>query len=148
MTGINVDSPSVQSDLENLQSTMARMGSQSASCKTWCITLVSAVLAFAADKQKPDAIFIVIIPIWLFFLLDSYYLARERIFRKLYDNFVEKLHAGNARTEDVFAIAIDRRARTTLRLTGQAILSVSVWPFYILVGVMLIVTRSLDLLVG
>ena len=142
MSGINIDSSSVQSYLENLQSTMARMSAQSASCKTWCITLVSALLAFAADKQKPDAVFISVIPIGLFFLLDSYYLGRERIFRMLYTDFVQKLHAGTARSEDVFVIAIDRRARALLRLTGQSILSVSVWPFYSLVSVMLIVARS------
>ncbi|WP_414544018.1 hypothetical protein [Nostoc sp. CCY0012] len=42
------DSNSVQSYLNILQGVIARMANNSASCKTWCISLVSAILVVLA----------------------------------------------------------------------------------------------------
>jgi hypothetical protein len=59
------------------------MASNSASCKAWCITLVSAILVIVADKGKPQHALITIIPTVLFLVLDTYYLAIE-MFRQSY----------------------------------------------------------------
>lgn len=53
MTNITYESPSVQSYLNILQSIINRMVANSSGCKTWCITLVSAVILIIADKGKP-----------------------------------------------------------------------------------------------
>jgi len=42
----------VQSHLTILQAVIQRMASNSASSKTWCVTLVSAILVIVADKGK------------------------------------------------------------------------------------------------
>lgn len=86
------DSTSVQSHLTILQNVIQRMASNSTACKTWCITLVSAVLVIVADKGKPDYAFISFLPIIVFAFLDAYYLTLERSFRVRYDDFVNKLH--------------------------------------------------------
>ena len=69
------DSPGVQAHLGISQSVIQRMASNSASCKAWCITLVSAILVIVADKGNPQYALIAIIPTALFLILDSYYLA-------------------------------------------------------------------------
>ncbi len=53
MTNITYESPSVQSYLNILQSIISRMAANSSGCKTWCITLVSAIIPIIADKGKP-----------------------------------------------------------------------------------------------
>ncbi len=88
------DSAAVQAHLNIAQSVIQRMAANSAACKTWCITLVSAILVIVADKGKPHYALIGVIPTILFLVLDSYYLALEKMLRHSYNNFIEKLHTG------------------------------------------------------
>lgn len=129
MTSVDLNSPAVQSHLTILQGVISRMASNSAGCKTWCITIVSALLVVVADKAKPDYVWIAAIPIALFFFLDTYYLAYERNFRELYNEFIRKLHDGTASVDDVFIVA---PARSTLQSTFAVMLSFSILPFYLL----------------
>ena len=88
------ESPAIQAHLGISQSVIQRMAANSASCKTWCIGLVSAILVVVADKNKADYVVIAMVPTGLFFVLDTYYLALERCFRASYNAFIETLHAG------------------------------------------------------
>lgn len=142
MNDLNYDSPSVQSYLAILQSVINRMASNSSSSKTWCITLVSAVLVIIADKEKPDYVMIAIVPIVIFLLLDSYYLSLEKQFRDLYINFIKKIHSGAATIEDVYILTPGGGVRKTTGAILIALTSFSIWPFYLLLGLMLIIIRS------
>lgn len=141
MDKVTFDSPSVQSYLTILQSVITRMATNSSSCKTWCVSLVSAIIVIVADKGKPDYVWISVIPIALFLLLDSYYLSLERQFRSVYNDFIRKLHFGSATVDDVFFVA----PRTGTGATSWAIIkaggSIATWPFYVLLAVMLVVVR-------
>lgn len=140
-SGVNFDSPSVQSYLTILQAVISRMASNSASCKTWCITLVSAIIVIIADKGKPNYVWISVVPIGLFCLLDSYYLAMERQFRDLYNEFIRKLHFGNATVEDVFYLAPRTGVPRTSKGIVWAFVSISVWPFYLLLALTLLIVK-------
>jgi len=59
------DSQAVQCHLNILQNIIQRMVSISASSKSWCITLVSAILVIVANKE-PDYAFIALIPVVFF----------------------------------------------------------------------------------
>lgn len=98
-------SPSVQAHLGILHSVIQRMASNSTSCKTWCITVVSAILVFVADKGQPIFAFIALIPTAPLLALDAYYLALEKAFRASYADFAKKLRSGIARTEGLYAVA-------------------------------------------
>jgi hypothetical protein len=102
---------------------------------------VSAIVVIIADKGKPHYVGISAVPIVLFLLLDSYYLSLERQFRVVYNDFIRKLHFGTATVEDVFYVA----PRGAIAVTSLNILkasgSISVWPFYALLAVMLLVVR-------
>lgn len=138
---VTFDSPSVQSYLAILQSVISRMANNSSSSKTWCVSLVSAIIVIVADKEKPDYVWISIIPIVLFLLLDSYYLALERQFRSVYNDFIRKLHFGTATVDDVFFVAPRAGTRATSVDILKAGGSIAVWPFYVLLATMLLVVR-------
>jgi hypothetical protein len=142
MTAVDHNSPATQSYLGILQGVISRMAANSASSKTWCIALVSAVVVIIADKEKPDFVWISIIPIVLFFFLDAYYLGLEQQVRELYNGFVRRLHAGEATLEDTFVVRPSEGLVDTLSATGSAAMSISVWPFYGLLGLMLIVIKA------
>ena len=141
MNTLNIESPAVQNYVTILQSVISRMASNSAACKIWCITLVSAILVIIADKGKPEYVWITVIPIVLFLFLDSYYLGLERFFRKVYNEFINKLHSNTATLNDVFTVSVDVGFKETIAFIFKALWSISVWPFYGLLGLMLIIIR-------
>ncbi len=140
MSTLNLDSPSVQSYLTILQGVITRMASNSASAKSWCVALVSAIVVIIADKGNPAYVWIALVPIVLFCFLDAYYLGLERLFRDVYNGFIRKLHGGTATIEDVFIIA-PGGIGAVLRSAAAATLSLSVWPFYGLLVVMLVLVK-------
>lgn len=135
-------SPSVQTHLGILQSVIQRMAGNSTSCKTWCITIVSAILVIVADKGKPNFAFIALIPTLLFLALDAYYLALEKAFRASYNDFVRKLHSGKACVEDLYAVAPKGNES---KHQIEALKSFSIWGFYVTLLILIELARSLVL---
>jgi hypothetical protein len=138
---VDLDSPAVQAYLTILQAVIARMASNSAGAKTWCIALVSAIIVVIADKAEPRYVFIALVPVGLFFLLDAYYLGLEKQFRHRYNDFIGKLHEGKAEVKDVFIVTSEEGLAGTMKAAFVACGSVSVWPFYVLLGLMLLAVR-------
>ena len=139
MENIPYDSPSVQGYLGILQSVISRMAFNCAGCKTWCVTIVSAMAVFILSKEKPNYVWIAIIPVFLFFLLDSYYLGLERQFRHIYNKFIKKLHSNNIKINDLYLLVLHTDYISSLSSTVKAFSSLSIWPFYSLIAIMLII---------
>lgn len=74
-----------QKHLEFAQGVINRMGQNSFLIKGWTVTLVSALFALAAKDSNPKFVIVAYFPTIVFWLLDSYYLYQERLFRKVYD---------------------------------------------------------------
>ncbi len=140
MVSFDENSPAVQSHMSILQSVINRMASNSSSAKTWCITLVSALLVVVADKGNHKLTLISFIPTVLFFILDSYYLALEIGFRKSYETFSKKLHTGSLTSSDLYTIAPES---VSFCPGLNAARSFSVWPFYALVSLMIVIVYRL-----
>ncbi len=133
------DSEPVRAHLDIQRSVIERMASNSASCKSWCITLVSAILVVVADKDKPQFAWIAVIPAVLFFALDGYYLALERAFRESYNRFLDKLHRGSVETRDLYSVA---PTGSILKHSLVALRSFSVWPMYLTLIVMIYLAKT------
>ena len=73
--------------LEMLQGIISRMAECSFKCKEFCILIVSGLLVvFATDINSNFYIlFACLVPLVVFWFLDSYYLTQERSFRKLFE---------------------------------------------------------------
>ena len=137
MSNIDIESGAVQSYLGILQGVINRMAANSAGCKTWCITLVSAIIVIIADKTNASYVWVSLVPISMFLFLDSYYLGLEQRFRESYNVFINKLHSGKVTIEDVYIIDPGGGIASTLCSTVKASLSLSIWPFYGLLVAML-----------
>ena len=144
VSNLTSESNSVQTYLNILQDIITRMASNSANCKTWCVTLVSAILVVVADKNKPNYVGISLIPLILFFLLDAYYLAQERSFRSIYNKFVENMHDGKAEIKDLFVIK-PILGSTVVKALSESSFSFSVLPFYLTLFVTAIIAHYLIL---
>lgn len=120
------ESDAVRTHLSILQAVIQRMAGNSASCKTWCITLVAAVLVLMTRTETVNYMPLAFIPAVLFLFLDTYYLALERAFRGSYNAFVGKLHKGEVALSDLYVVHQGRIARQFT----PSLLSFAIWPFY------------------
>ncbi len=141
MVQITINSPAVQSYLSILQGVINRMAANSSGCKTWCIALVSAIVVIIAGKEKPEYVWISIIPIFLFVFLDSYYLGLEKRFRDQYNKFIKKLHDDNATIDDIFIVTPEKGFWVFISTTFQSLVSLSIWPCYGLLAGMMFMVR-------
>ena len=71
--------------LEMLQGLITRMAGYGASFKSYCITVVTAVLGFAFTLHRPAVAALALLPLITFALVDAQYLRVERRFRGLFD---------------------------------------------------------------
>ena len=81
--------------LDLIQAVVNRMGSNSFKLKGWCVTLVTGVLFFssAVSEEKENLMWIALMPVFVFWILDGYFLWQERIFRRTYDIVRQKSEA-------------------------------------------------------
>lgn len=74
-----------------LQSAISRIASNAFLIKGWSVTLASALLSFAVKEGNPRLALVALVPIFIFWGLDGYFLGLERAFRRLYSDAIETL---------------------------------------------------------
>lgn len=122
--------------LKMIQGIIARMNTNSFQIKGWTITLVSALLALYANSGKVTYIFIAIIPVLIFWFLDSYYLQQERKFRALYNDIVNAANYGTDIKE--FEMSLDKYKACEYCIM-RSMISITILPLYLLLALGLIV---------
>lgn len=138
--GIDRDSPSVQTYVTMLQGVIARMGGNSASCKTWCVTLIAAIAALGVNAEEHGLVLVGVLPLLIFSLLDAYYMGLERDFRDKYNTFVDLIHQQQRSENELFQLKPPKGWWRRLGITAAAVGSASIMPFYGILGVALGVT--------
>ncbi len=68
-----------------IQSTINRMGQNSFLLKGGCITLIAALFALSTGSSNKSFALIAYLPLFLFWLMDAYYLSLERSYIQLYN---------------------------------------------------------------
>jgi len=80
--------------LEFIQAAINRMANSSFLLKGWAVTLTGGLLAVSFKELDRRYLLISLAVLGLFWLLDGYYLSRERNFVRLYDH-VRKIHSND-----------------------------------------------------
>lgn len=70
--------------LEMIQEVINRMASNSFTLKGWAVTLVAGIFALSGNVVDRIQYLIIFIPTITFWILDAFYLSRERSYRELY----------------------------------------------------------------
>ena len=78
--------------LEFIQMIISRLNQNSFQIKGWMITIVSGLLALAANSNNRFYILIAILPVSAFWGLDAFYLQEERKFRGLYSDVAKMVY--------------------------------------------------------
>jgi hypothetical protein len=120
------------SQLGMVQANIARIGNYGATIKNWCITLTTAVCGFALSIKSLGLIWLALLPIIVFALMDAEYLRVERQFRKTYDRIRNEDWA----TPPNFDVSPDTSADRGLI---AVLCSWSILSFYLPLGVAIVV---------
>lgn len=70
--------------LEMIQEVINRMASNSFTLKGWAVTLVAGIFALSGNVVDRIQYLMIFIPTITFWILDAFYLSRERSYRELY----------------------------------------------------------------
>ncbi len=128
--------------LSLLNDTISRMASNSASCKKWAITIVTALLAAdVVNKDITQYLWIAFIPIAFFYWLDSYYLYLEISFRNLQERFLDVVKGKKGMDDDAKKIEVfDFNYKVCDDgAMNKALSSNSTWPFYLILFLVILV---------
>lgn len=118
------------SHLPLIQGVINRMGNNSFLVKGWTVTLVAAIFALAATGSNQHFILIALIPIVVFWFLDSYYLKQEKLYRELYNDVIT-----DCTNVPAFTMKI---SKYTIGNIPRLMFTVSTGPFYFLLFFILI----------
>ena len=134
------NSDAVRAHLSILQAIIQRMAGNSASCKTWCITIVAAMLVLVTRTETTNYVPLAVVPALLFLFLDTRYLALERAFRGSYNTFVGKLHKGEVALSDLYVV---RPRGRIARQFARSLWSFAILPFYSALVIMIVLVWKL-----
>lgn len=120
--------------LEMIQAVIARLASNSFLLKGWSVTLASALLGYASSQQSSLLASLTLLPALVFWSLDAYYLAQERLHRELFERAREgksDLYAFDTLSLSFTAWLVAAARPTTCVLhgavAGLAVLLLSIW---------------------
>lgn len=114
-----------------IQGVINRMAANSFLVKGWTIALVAALLAIAADKITFSYLLIVLVPVLLFWGLDTYYLIQEKLYRELYSETAQKTSTDFNMNASGFKVKIPSFCKVAS--------SLSIGPFYAIIVFLLVV---------
>lgn len=131
-TDSSIEMEDVRLYLQMLQDIINRMAANSTNCKAWAITLFTATAALMIGVEEiRQWLWIILIPIALFYYLDAYYLGLENDFRDLETSFLKKLRAAEDCSSAVydfnFTHADEYKKWKNLK---KGLLSNATWPMY------------------
>jgi hypothetical protein len=121
------DNPAVMAHINLLQGIINRLANNSASCKTWCLTLVAALLSLAGSTHIAGIVTVALVPVVVFGFMDTMYLAQERAYRDLYARTVGAIRDRSYKLSNVF----DAGAPLTFPRFCYALASWSIFPVYL-----------------
>lgn len=115
-----------------LQENINRMSSNSSNCKSWMLTIVSAILALGVSNEGlQNWAHLAFLPAILFYLLDSFYLGVERRFISVENDFIEAVKKGKDEEELLFAFKKGGKCYTNFLNMIKALFSISTVLFYV-----------------
>lgn len=129
-------------EIDLIQNCINRMAQNSFMIKGWCITIVTALIAFL-DKNLNAYILgtIFVVPILAFWYLDSFFLLTERLYRKKYDWVIKNRLKSDKNEFDLNPnIFKDKKKDKEIKIMFSKTLR---WFYLMLLGTVLTVTVAI-----
>ncbi len=116
-------------ELKILQGVINRMAQNSLECKKWTLALVVGVLSLKIEAVSNSyGLCVLGVLLACFYLLDAYYLMREKLFREQYQWLIENRLKTDERLFEVFPTHQTCQSMQLL----SAMFSISLFPYWVL----------------
>lgn len=117
-----------------------RMSNNSSNCKTWLITIVAALIALQISQDTIHNYgWLMVFVCCMFWYLDAFYLALERLHRHNEDTFVSELNKDDSNISLFIFNFSTKQAGNGFFYTLKAMWSLSCFPFYLIPIVLIVV---------
>lgn len=114
-----------------VQNIITRMSQCSFQLKGWSVTLISALFALSSVGSDKRFVLLCYFPIVLFWLLDSFFLYKEKKYRLLYKD------VSSDNNVEIFSLCVKKYNSSSLYLSSA--LSITIVSFYGLLTVLVLV---------
>lgn len=107
-----------------IQGIINRMGQNSFMIKGWNITIVAALFALASKDANKTFVLIAYFPTFMFWLLDTFFLQQEKLYRELYN----EVATDNIKSDN---FTLDTNAEKVKKIKyWDVFISKTLFPFY------------------
>lgn len=115
-----------------IQGVINRMGANSFLLKGWSVTLVAAIFALSSKDADQKFVLLAYFPVFVFWMLDAFFLHQEKLFRKLYEEVAADKVPSDKFTLDTSGI------RSQVQSVACVFFSKTLFPFHgAIVGIVL-----------
>lgn len=138
----NFEKSDVQHFISYLEGIINRLASNSANCKNWLLAIFAACMAMQPSIQATtEKIWLAYPLVFLFCLLDSYYLGCEKYFRDMMSDFVKEVRRdGNQYIKSLYKFE-KRTVSDDFNAVLVGLSSIATWSFY---GVIFAIVVMID----
>lgn len=141
----NFEKSDVQHFISYLEGIINRMASNSTNCKNWLLAIIAGCMAMQPSMQAAtEKIWLAYPLVFLFCLLDSYYLGCEKYFRDMMGDFVKEVRKeGNQYLGSLYKFE-DRTISDDFNAVLYGLSSIATWPFYgVIIAIVVLIDRGI-----
>ena len=119
----------IEKYIDILQNSIVRMANNSSQCKTWCLTISSALIVmFIKGECSKQFMWLMLLPPILFWFIDAYYLHLENAFRDIYNSFINECKSSEEHQAPDTTYQIN--VKSSFLKTIAKMFTMSTFPFY------------------
>jgi hypothetical protein len=118
--------------LKMLQVIITRLNTNSFQIKTIATTIITSFMVFMYEKNQDKIVnFTICVIVFMFWVLDTYFLRSEKAYRKKYNETVYVNNHDNGKKCKIYDLDITEKLKEKDILFCKVMVSKTIWPVYV-----------------
>lgn len=118
--------------LKMLQAIITRLNTNSFQIKTIATTIITSFMVFMYEKNQDKIVnFTICVIVFMFWVLDTYFLRSEKAYRKKYNETVYANNHDNGKKCKIYDLDITEKLKEKDILFCKVMVSKTIWPVYV-----------------
>ena len=118
--------------LKMLQAIITRLNTNSFQIKTIATTIITSFMVFMYEKNQDKIVnFTICVIVFMFWVLDTYFLRSEKAYRKKYNDTVYANNHDNGKKCKIYDLDITEKLKEKDILFCKVMVSKTIWPVYV-----------------
>ena len=118
--------------LKMLQAIITRLNTNSFQIKTIATTIITSFMVFMYEKNQDKIVnFTICVLVFMFWVVDTYFLRSEKAYRKKYNETVYANNHDNGKKCKIYDLDITEKLKEKDILFCKVMVSKTIWPVYV-----------------